>query len=111
MTNTSLLTSVICGLIAAFLFVSPLSLGGFGLMLSSFTAMPLFIAVLGFGTVAGAIACIVAAAVVTVFMGFIGGLSVLGATLAPAVWNHAHSDRVVCEGRRFGPARPLGALT
>ena len=86
MTNRSIAIAVLCGLIAALLFVSPLSLGGMGLAMSSFTAMPLFVAVLGFGTVIGMIACAVAALAVGIFMGPISGISVLIATLAPAVW-------------------------
>ena len=86
MTNRSIAIAVLCGLIAAVLFVSPLSLGSLGLAMSSFTALPLFIAVLGFGTVIGTIACAVAALAVGVFMGPISGISVLIATLAPAVW-------------------------
>ena len=86
MTNRSIAIAVICGLIAAVLFVSPLSLGSLGLAMSSFTALPLFIAVLGFGTVIGTIACAVAALAVGLFMGPISGISVLIATLAPAVW-------------------------
>ena len=86
MTNTSILTAVICGLIAALLFLSPMTFGSMGLVMSSFTALPLFIAVMGFGTTIGVISCIVAAGMVAVFMGLIGGLSVLIATLAPAIW-------------------------
>lgn len=86
MTNRSIAIAVVCGLIAAVLFVSPLSLGSLGLAMSSFTALPLFIAVLGFGTVIGMIACAVAALAVGLFMGPISGISVLIATLAPAVW-------------------------
>ncbi|MEP1205908.1 MAG: DUF2232 domain-containing protein [Rhizobiaceae bacterium] len=86
MKNTSILTAVICGLIAALLFLSPLTFGGMGLVMSSFTALPLFIAVLGFGTTVGVISCVVAAGMVAVFMGLLGGLSVLVATLAPAIW-------------------------
>ena len=86
MNNRSIAIAVLCGLIAAVLFVSPLSLGSLGMGLSSFTAMPLFVAVLGFGTVIGMIACAVAALAVGIFMGPISGFSVLLATLAPAVW-------------------------
>lgn len=86
MTNRSIAIAVVCGLIAAVLFVSPLSLGSLGLAMSSFTALPLFIAVLGFGTIIGTIACAVAALAVGLFMGPISGISVLIATLAPAVW-------------------------
>ncbi len=86
MTSNSILIAVICGLIAAVLFLSPMQFGGMGLVMSSFTALPLFIAVLGFGTTVGIISCVVAAGMVAVFMGMLGGLSVLFATLAPAIW-------------------------
>ncbi|NKB54247.1 MAG: DUF2232 domain-containing protein [Rhizobiaceae bacterium] len=86
MKSNSILIAVICGLIAAVLFLSPMTLGGMGLVMSSFTALPLFIAVLGFGTTVGIISCVVAAGMVAVFMGVLGGLSVLLATLAPAIW-------------------------
>ena len=87
MTNRSIAIAVLCGLIAAVLFVSQFSLGGImGLAMSSFTALPLFIAVLGFGTVISTIACVVAVLAVGIFMGPISGISVLIATLAPAVW-------------------------
>ena len=86
MTSNSILTAVICGLIAAVLFLSPMYFGGMGLVMSSFTALPLFIAVMGFGTTIGVISCVVAAGMVATFMGPIGGISVLIATLAPAIW-------------------------
>jgi hypothetical protein len=86
MTSNSILTAVICGLIAAVLFLSPMQFGGMGLVMSSFTALPLFIAALGFGTTIGVISCVIAAGMVAVFMGLLGGLSVLVATLAPAIW-------------------------
>ena len=86
MKNNTIIIAIICGLTAALLFLSPLSLGSMGLMMSSFTALPLFVVVLGFGTKIGIISGVVAAAVVALFMGPIGALSVLGATLAPALW-------------------------
>ena len=39
MNKTTLPIAVICGLIAAVLFLSPMTMGGFGLFLSSFTAL------------------------------------------------------------------------
>jgi hypothetical protein len=86
MTSNSIIIAIICGLTAAMLFLSPMSLGGMGLMMSSFTALPLFVCVLGFGTIIGVISGVVAAAVVAIFMGPLGALTVLGATLAPALW-------------------------
>lgn len=86
MNSTSILVGVICGLIAAVLFLSPLSLGAMGVAMSSFTAMPLFIAVLGFGTYVGILAGVISAACVAIFLGPVGAASVLCATLAPALW-------------------------
>ncbi len=86
MNKTTLPIAVICGLIAAVLFLSPMTMGGFGLFLSSFTALPLFVVVLGFGTRAGMISGAVSAFCVAIFLGPIGAISVLGATMAPALW-------------------------
>ncbi len=86
MNNKYILIAVICGLLTAMLFISPLSLGSMGVALSSFTAFPLFISVLGFGTVAGIISGATAAFVVAIMFGPLGALSVLGATLGPALW-------------------------
>ncbi|MGI9363638.1 MAG: DUF2232 domain-containing protein [Rhizobiaceae bacterium] len=86
MTSRTILIAIVCGLIAALLFLSPLTLGGMGLVMSSFTALPLLIAVMGFGTVVGIISGVVAAGAVAIFFGPLGAASVLFATLAPALW-------------------------
>lgn len=86
MTKTTVPIALICGLIAAVLFLSPLTMGGLGLFLSSFTALPLFVVVLGFGTRAGIISGAVSALCVAAFLGPLGAVSVLGATMAPALW-------------------------
>ena len=86
MKNTSIQIAVICGLIAALLFLSPIPLGGLGMILSSFTALPLFVVALGFGTTAGIISGVIAAIIVGVFFGPLGAFSVIAATLAPALW-------------------------
>lgn len=85
MSSHAILIAIACGLAAAALFVSPLGLAGVGFTLSTFTAMPLFVSALGFGTVAGIISGVVASAVVGVFSGPLGALAVFGAVMAPAV--------------------------
>lgn len=85
MNSKALLIAIACGLAAALAFVSPLSLGMLGIILSTFTALPLFVAALGFGTVAGAISGAVAFAVVAVFSGPAIAAAVAVATLVPAL--------------------------
>jgi hypothetical protein len=80
------LIAVVCGLITALLFLAPLTLGGLGFVMSTFTAMPLFVAALGFGTVNAIIAGVVAAVAVSFFTGVQGAIIVGGATLLPAIW-------------------------
>ncbi len=86
MNNKPTLIAVACGLITAMLFLAPLTLGGLGFVMSTFTAMPLFVVALGFGTFNGIVAGVVAAVAVSVFTGFYGALAVGGATLFPAIW-------------------------
>lgn len=86
MNNKPILIAVACGLITAMLFLAPMTLGGLGFVMSIFTAMPLFVAALGFGTVNGVVAGVVAAVAVSVFTGVNGALAVGGATLLPAIW-------------------------
>ncbi|MDD9910966.1 MAG: DUF2232 domain-containing protein [Ahrensia sp.] len=85
MASRTLLIAIVCGLLAAFAFVSPLSLGGLGIVLSTFTALPLFVSALGFGTVAGAISGAVAFAVVAFFFTPFVAFIVAIATLVPAL--------------------------
>lgn len=85
MDQRTLLIAVACGLIAAIFFLSPLWFAGLGFALSTFTAMPLFVSVLGFGTIAGAISGVVAAVVVGLVAGPLGALAVFGVTMAPAL--------------------------
>ena len=86
MNNKPTLIAVVCGLITALLFLAPLKLAGLGFIMSIFTAMPLFVAALGFGTLYGIVAGVVAAVVVGVFTGPLGALAVGGATMLPAIW-------------------------
>ena len=86
MKNNPLLIAIICGLIAAVLFISPLSLGSFGMALSFFTALPIFVSVLGFGTIAGIVSGAVASLIIAFMFGILGAAVVLIATLGPALW-------------------------
>ncbi len=85
MTPKTLLIAIACGLAAAIAFVSPLTLGGLGRILSTFSAMPLFVSALGFGTTAGLVSGTVAGLVVAVFFGPLAALAVAAATLIPAL--------------------------
>ncbi len=85
MTPKTLLIAVACGLAAAIAFVSPLTLGGLGRVLSTFTALPLFVSALGFGTTAGLVSGVVAGLVIAVFFGPLAALAVAAATLIPAL--------------------------
>ncbi len=86
MNNKSTLIAVVCGLVTALLFLAPLTLGGLGFVMSMFTAMPLFVAALGFGTINAIVAGVIAAVAVSFFTGLNGALIVGGATLLPAIW-------------------------
>ena len=86
MNQRTLLIVTICGLLTAFLLLSPFSLGLLGIFLSPFAVMPIFVAVLGFGTVPGLMAGIVTAAIVAITTSFVGGISTFFVTLGPALW-------------------------
>ncbi len=80
------LIAILCGLLAATLFLGQTSLGLMGSILSSFTAFPLFVSVLGFGTMAGVISGAVATLVVGLFFGPWGALIIVILTLGPTLW-------------------------
>ncbi len=86
MKNTPYLIAVVCGLVTALLFFAPLSLGVPGMVLSTFTTMPLFVSVLGFGTLAGVVSGVVASLAVAVLYQPLIALSLAAATLGPALW-------------------------
>ncbi|MEM8749570.1 MAG: DUF2232 domain-containing protein [Pseudomonadota bacterium] len=86
MNNRSTLIAIVCGLLTALFFLAPLTLGSLGMAMSTFTALPLFVSALGFGTVAGIISGVVGAVVVAGFTGIYGAMGVGLATLLPALW-------------------------
>ena len=86
MNNKPILIAIACGLLAAMLFIGQATLGGLGMILSSFTALPLFVSVLGFGTVAGIISGAVTALIVGFFFGPLGAAVIILFTLLPALW-------------------------
>lgn len=86
MNNRFLIMSVLPGVLAAWLFIAPLWTGVFGAFASIFTAFPLFISVLGFGTLAGLISGATAAVIVTLLVGPLQAASLLCFTLGPALW-------------------------
>ena len=86
MNQRTILIVTICGLLTAFLLLSPFGLGMLGFILSPFALMPLFVAVLGFGTVPGLIAGIVTAVIIAISTSLIGGISTFFVTLGPALW-------------------------
>lgn len=86
MPNRTLLIAATCGLLAAWLFLSPLLLGGLGMALSTFTAAPIFVSVLGFGTIAGLVTGAVAAGLILIMLGPLAAFLLLLVTLGPALW-------------------------
>ncbi len=86
MKNNPNLIAILCGLLAAWLFLGQVTLGGPGALLSTFTAMPLFVSVLGFGTRAGLISSAVAGVAVGGFFGITGAMAFILLTLVPTVW-------------------------
>jgi len=86
MKNNPNLVAVICGLLAAWLFLGQVTAGGLGAVASTFTAMPLFVSVLGFGTRAGLISSAVAALAVGGFFGLSGAMAFILLTLVPTIW-------------------------
>ncbi len=86
MQNKTLLITIACGLMTAFLLLAPVRLGGMGAGLSLFALSPLFVAALGFGTIAGGISGLVAAAVVAFMTGLKPAIATFCFTLLPAVW-------------------------
>ena len=86
MKNNPNLIAVFCGLLAAWLFLGQVTLGGPGALMSTFTAMPLFVSVLGFGTRAGLISSAVAAIAVGGMFGIPGAMAFVLLTLVPTIW-------------------------
>ncbi|MEL6784817.1 MAG: DUF2232 domain-containing protein [Pseudomonadota bacterium] len=86
MQNRTILIAATCGLLAAWLFMAPLLLGGLGAAISIFTAAPIFVSVLGFGTVAGLITGAVGAGVILLVLGPLSAFLLLLVTLGPALW-------------------------
>ncbi|MEE9314942.1 MAG: DUF2232 domain-containing protein [Rhizobiaceae bacterium] len=80
------LIAILCGLLAAVLFLGQITLGVMGSILSTFTAFPLFVSVLGFGTTAGLISGAVAALIVGIMFGPWGALVIALLTLGPTLW-------------------------
>ena len=86
MNNKPLLIAIACGLLTAFLLLAPLRLGLIGGLLSVFAVLPLFVSALGFGTIAGGISGLIAAAIVAGVIGFLPAVATFCFTLLPAVW-------------------------
>ncbi|MEM9732704.1 MAG: DUF2232 domain-containing protein [Pseudomonadota bacterium] len=86
MQNRTILIAASCGLLAAWLFMAPLVLGGLGAAISIFTAAPIFVSVLGFGTVAGLITGAVGAGIILLVLGPLSAFLLLLVTLGPALW-------------------------
>lgn len=95
------LIAVFCGLATAALTIAPLVAGFFGVILASFTAVPLFIAALGFGTGAALIAGLAAAIATTLFLGPISAFSLVLITAGPAIWIGHLAGLVNEEGEWF----------
>ena len=109
MNTRVLLIAIICGLITALLFLAPIALGVAGSSLSTFSALPLFISVLGFGTAAGIISGGVSIIVLTAFFGIVGAVQSSLVVLAPALWI-GHLAGLKRDDRGYEEWYPLNAI-
>ncbi|MEN0041545.1 MAG: hypothetical protein AAF764_09445 [Pseudomonadota bacterium] len=86
MNNRPLLITIACGLLTAFLAVAPVGLGGFGLLLSLFTLVPLLVASLSVGPRTAVLAGVISTIAVAVTMGITPALATAGFTVLPTLY-------------------------
>ncbi|WP_341760593.1 hypothetical protein [Candidatus Endowatersipora endosymbiont of Watersipora subatra] len=78
--------SIIAGLLSAFLFLAPLTFGKMGFLFSSFTTLPLFVSVLGFGIISGLVSSSVLILVIAMIFDVHDSAEVFIITLLPTLW-------------------------
>lgn len=95
--------AIACGVIAALLSFAPFVAGSVGLVLSTFTAAPLFVAALGFGTAAGVVSGLVAGLATMLFLSPGAAIGLIFITAGPAIWI-GHLAGLVNEHDEWFPA-------
>ncbi len=86
MLSKPILIAIALGLLTVVLFISPLQFGGLGFILAPFMSLPLFVSVLGFGTVTGIVSALIAAIAMGVIGGPLAALLFFAWQLLPPLW-------------------------